>query len=165
MYNLLSSYLISSIRRNPKHTQICGSGVSFPAGHCFSHLCCFCAVFFSFAKLWICGEETRMLLNLVQGCISAVTGYSFLCRVRQLDIHVRANVGKQRWATDVSQYANNDVIIRRDVSLQTLSYANSADIAQPVNITFTGILQVKLHIDASMCSRYFTVECSHRTKD
>ena len=34
-----------------------------------------------------------MRLNLTQGCMLVVTGDSVLCRVRQLEIHVRATVG------------------------------------------------------------------------
>ena len=44
------------------------------------------------AKIWTCGVETRTFLNLAQGCMSVVTGDSFLCRVRQF--HVRATEGK-----------------------------------------------------------------------
>ena len=42
------------------------------------------------AKLRTCGAEMKTLLNLAEGCMSVVMGDSFLCRVRQLEIHVRA---------------------------------------------------------------------------
>ena len=45
------------------------------------------------AELQTCGAETRTLLNLAQGCLTVVTGDSFLCRVTQSDTHVRTTVG------------------------------------------------------------------------
>lgn len=45
------------------------------------------------AKLQTCDVETGMLLNWEQGYKIVGTGDSFLCRVRQLEIRVRAMIG------------------------------------------------------------------------
>ena len=80
-------------------------------------------------KLWTRGVQSRTILNLVQGCMSGVTGYNFLCMVRQLEIHFRATVGKsggysgeiilQLLPTRCLKFINNNVTVHHDVSTQT----------------------------------------------
>ena len=98
------------------------------------------------SKLRTCGVDTRTLLNLAQSCMSVVTGDSFLCRARQLEILVRATVGNSSGFSAelirnccltttprgraATKLINNDVIVHHDVSLQTSSYGSSADITQ-----------------------------------
>ena len=84
------------------------------------------------AKLRTCGAEMWTLLNQEWGCKTVVTGDSFLCRVRQLEIHVRATVGNSGGyrrepicncylmatlrVTLRRKFINNNVVVLHDVS-------------------------------------------------
>ena len=96
-------------------------------------------------------------------------------RVRQLEIHVRVNGGKQQqlqwWAniqmltydntegTHCHKLINNNVIVDCNVSLLTSSYAYSADIAQPFLVLHKNVWvqQVFLNIVSELKNTLYTV--------